>query len=235
MLTDFFISVLYKDVAPKSCFLLCFWWEIHSHPNLCSSASVYLKIFSLSQFLSDLWCALVDFFYGLMFEIYRDYWICGFKIFTKFRKNLTIISSSIICPPPLGTSDRYIVSCLKISYMVLCLFIAYFICTASISVFKFIGILFCSAWSVINSIQCTFHTRHCFYSSLDVWFKFSLYHPYHSLTCSDFTFLNTWNIVMTNVLILLYANLSSASFVCVSVDFFSPPYGLYIPTSFHAW
>lgn len=164
----------------------------------------------------------MDVFYVLMFEVYRDSWICGFKIFTKFRKNLTIISSSIICPPTLGTSVRYIVSCLKISHssLVLCLFIAYFICIASISVFKFTAILFCSAWSVINSIQCTFHTRHCLYSSLGVWFRFSLHHPYHSLTCSDFTFLNIWNIVMTNVLILLSANLASVSFVSVSVDWY---------------
>lgn len=116
--------------------------------NLCSSASVYLKIFSLSQFLSNLiMMCFGGLFYVLMFEVYRDSWICGFKIFTKFRKNLTIISSSIICPPTLGTSVRYIVSCLKISHssLVLCLFIAYFICIASISVFKFTDILFCSA------------------------------------------------------------------------------------------
>ena len=106
--------------------LLCFWQEI-CHFYFCFYALIYLfsqllLIFCLSLALSNLTmvCLSDIFLMFLCLRVIELLSICGFIIFTKFRKFLAITSSNVIFgplpPPHFGDSNLYITWVLKLSH-----------------------------------------------------------------------------------------------------------------------
>lgn len=121
-----FFFIYFKDVAPLSFCLYCFI----CYPYICSS--VVNVSFLLWQILRCclltsvkyfiIMCLSVIFFITFVFEIYLNFWLCGFIVFIIFRGNFEIILQIFFLPSLLlGLCYTYI-KILKLSHSSLMLF-----------------------------------------------------------------------------------------------------------------